>query len=98
MTLLSGIGADDDAADLGDEDLRAEEDGAVEMATLAGAGGATESWKAQIESELAFVAEMRELADASRGEPDARIDRLIDWIEREMVPGLSALPNGYERA
>jgi SNF2 family DNA or RNA helicase len=88
MTLLSGIGADDDAADLGDEELRAEEDGAVETATLAGAVGAGERWQAQIEAELAAVNEMRELAEASRAAPDARIERLIDWIGHDMVPGL----------
>jgi len=87
-TLLSGISADDDAASLGDEELRAEEDGAVEAATVAGAAGSGECWETQIEAELAAVTEMREIADASRGVSDARIDRLIDWISREMVPGL----------
>ena len=88
MTLLSGIGADDDAASLGDEELRAEEDGAVETATLAGAAGTGERWQAQIEAELTTVMEMRALAEASRGAPDARIERLIDWIAHEMVPAL----------
>jgi len=88
MTLLAGVGADDDAASLSDEDLRAEEDGAIETATLSGAGGGSERWRAQIEAELDFVMDVRGLADASRFAPDARIDRLIDWIDREMVPGL----------
>ena len=88
MTLLSGVGADDDAADLGEEELRAEEDQAVETATLAGAAGAGEEWQAQIEAELKAVAEMRRIAEASRAGPDARIVRLLDWIGREMVPGL----------
>ncbi len=88
VTLLSGVGADDDAADLGDEELRAEEDGAVEIATLAGSGGDSVRWQAQIEAELAAVGEMRKLAEASRAGPDARIVRLIDWVGREMVPGL----------
>jgi hypothetical protein len=83
MTLLAGIGADDDAADLGDEELRAEEDSAAEIATLAGSAGAGERWEAQLEAELAAVAEMRELAEASRAGPDARIRRLIDWIGNE---------------
>jgi len=34
--------------------------------------------------------DMRGLADASRSAPDARIGRLIDWINREIVPGLRA--------
>jgi hypothetical protein len=38
-TLLTGIGPDDDAADLGETELQAEEDLAAEVATLAGAGG-----------------------------------------------------------
>jgi hypothetical protein len=88
ISLLSGIGADDDAASLGDEELRAEEDGAIETATLAGIGGTGAHWQAQIEAELEEVAEMRELADANRAAPDARIKHLIGWIEHEMVPGL----------
>lgn len=88
MTLLSGLGADDDVASLEEEELRSEEDGAVEIATLAGSGGAGERWKAHIEVELTAIGEMRALAEASRAAPDARIERLIDWIGREMVPGL----------
>ena len=38
-TLISGIGADDDAASLADEELATEEDQAVEIVTLAGSGG-----------------------------------------------------------
>jgi SNF2 family DNA or RNA helicase len=90
VTLLSGVGADDDAAELGDDELRVEEDSAIEIATLAGAGGTGERWQAQIEAELAFVSELRGLAEASRAQPDARIQLLIDWIEREMVPSLRA--------
>jgi predicted nucleic acid-binding Zn-ribbon protein len=88
ISLLSGIGADDDAASLGDEELRAEEDGAIETATLAGIRGTGAHWQAQIAAELEEVAEMRELADANRAAPDARIKHLIGWIEHEMVPGL----------
>jgi hypothetical protein len=88
MTLLSGVGADDDAAELGGEDLQTEEEQAVEAATLAGAVGAGDGWQAQIAAELDAVAEMRRIAEASRAAPDARIVRLLDWIGREMVPGL----------
>jgi superfamily II DNA or RNA helicase len=87
-TLISGIGADDDAASLADEELAAEEDLAVEIVTLAGSGGDGEQWQTQIEAELAAVTEMRELADASRAAPDNRIEYLLHWIEREMVPAL----------
>ncbi len=88
MTLLSGVGADDDAAGLEEEELRAEEDDAVEMATLAGSGGNGDRWQEQIGAELDAVGEMRALADANRAAPDARINHLIDWIGRELVPGL----------
>jgi SNF2 family DNA or RNA helicase len=73
MTLLSGVGADDDAAGLEEEELRAEEDEAVEIATLAGSGGESVRWQEQIEAELDAVGEMRGLANASRSAPDARI-------------------------
>jgi SNF2 family DNA or RNA helicase len=88
LALLTGIGADDDAAGLDEEALRAEEEQAVEIATLAGAIGAGARWNRQIEDELDAVAEMRRLAEASRAEPDARIEHLIEWTAREMVPGL----------
>ena len=88
MSLLSGVGADDDAALLGEDELSAEEDQAVATATLAGASGAGEDWPAQIGAELAAVAEMRQIAEGSRADPDARIRHLIDWIGSEMVPGL----------
>jgi hypothetical protein len=89
-TLLTGVGADDDAADLGETDLQAEEDRAAEIATIAGSGGFGERWQQQIEAELAAVDEMREVADAHRSQPDARIRRLLEWIEQEMVPGLGS--------
>ena len=44
LTLLSGVGADDDAAGFEEEELKAEEDEAVEIATLAGSGGNGERW------------------------------------------------------
>jgi SNF2 family DNA or RNA helicase len=87
--LLNGVGADDDAAGLGETELQAEEDRAAEIATLAGAGGAGDHWQPQIEAELAAVDQMRGIADAYRSETDARIRRLIEWIEQEMVPGLT---------
>jgi hypothetical protein len=76
------------AAGLEEEELRAEEDEAVGIATLAGSGGDSVRWRAQIEAELDAIGEMRALADASRAAPDARINHLLDWIGREMVPGL----------
>ena len=88
LTLLTGIGADDDAAGLGDEEMRAEEDSAIEIATLAGSGGAGDRWQTQIQAELDAIEEMRGVTEANRSGPDARVRHLTDWIEREMVPGL----------
>jgi superfamily II DNA or RNA helicase len=87
--LLNGIGADDDAASLDETELQAEEEHATEIATIAGAGGSGGHWQQQIEAELAAISEMRGIADTYRSERDARIRRLIDWIEHEMVPELS---------
>src|SRR5262249_46564702 len=61
----------------------------AEIATIAGAGGSGIHWQQQIQDELAAVDEMRGIADAYRSERDARIGRLIEWIEQEIVPGLS---------
>ena len=90
LTLLTGIGADDDAAGLDDEEMQTEEDSAIEIATLAGSGGAGEQWVSQIQVELDAIGKMRRVAEANRGGPDARVRHLIDWIERELVPGSSA--------
>jgi hypothetical protein len=76
MILLAGVGADDDAAVLGEDELRAEEDQAIETATLAGFAGTGENWPAQITAELAAVGEMRRIAEAKRANPDARIRHL----------------------
>jgi SNF2 family DNA or RNA helicase len=87
--LLSGVGADDDAAALDETELQAEEDRAAEIATLAGGGGSGDYWQQQIEAELGAVEEMQRIADTHRSGPDARVRRLIEWIEQEMVPGLN---------
>ena len=60
--LITGIGSDDDEADLGGSELAAEEDAAVEAATTAGMLGAGPEWPRAIERELQAVREMRELA------------------------------------
>jgi len=86
--LLAGIDADDDAAGLDGAALDAAEDAAMEAATEAGAIGEGEAWRKHIAAEIAAVAEMRDLAEPHRHRPDAKIDRLVAWIAREVCPGL----------
>jgi SNF2 family DNA or RNA helicase len=94
-TLLAGVGRDDDEAELEEASLAAEEELAAEAATVAGATGAGELWQQAIEAELAAVAEMRAIADAHRGGPDARVVKLLGWIGAEMCPGVAAGPGRW---
>ena len=80
-------GADDEDAE-DDEDANDElQDAAMERATEAASGGTA----ALLRRELEIVARMREIADAERYQPDARINRLIDWIRQHLCPDLSTL-------
>jgi superfamily II DNA or RNA helicase len=88
QTLLAGLGRDDDEAELDEGALQAEEELAAEAATELGALGAGDAWHRSIQAELEAVAEMRGIADAHRGGPDARLKRLVDWIGQTMCPAL----------
>ncbi len=75
--------ADDDRAELSEDDVEAEEVQAIE-ATTAAAG--TPSPR-----EVDLVARMESLADRTRRLPDARVRWLVDWIRHELCPGLPPL-------
>jgi SNF2 family DNA or RNA helicase len=79
--LGSGVGADDDRAELEAEDLQREEDAQFEAATLAVAGSL-------LETEVRLLDEMTRIAEGARGLPDARIRCLVEWIREHMCPGL----------
>src|SRR5271157_5633786 len=76
-----GIDNDDDRATLSEEELQAEEDAQIEAATL----DTTPSRSAS------FAREKQLLDEMTRGQTDARVHRLIDWIRQNMCPDLPSL-------
>lgn len=72
-------GNDDEWAELSEEQLAAEEDSQFEAATLAATGSIS-----QQESQV--LDEMTRIAEEARGQPDARVRKLIEWIREKLCP------------
>ena len=81
--LREPAGADDDRAELPEEEVRAEEESQVESATAVSAivAGPTPQ-------EETLLDEMTRIAKESRGNPDPRVRYLINWIRTNMCSGL----------
>jgi len=87
--LVDGVDADDDRAEWDDAALEAEELAEVERVTKASqVGAATPEALKLFEKERALLQQMSDLADAHRGEADARVQKLLAWIKAEMCPDL----------
>ncbi len=93
--LGSGVGSDDDRAELDPEALQREEDIQFEAATLIAATRPDDK-------EMRLLDEMTRIAEEARGLPDARVRCLLDWIRQNMCPALShpgdAVPAGKPAA
>ena len=90
--LGEGVNSDDDRAALPEEDLQAEEEAQIEAASRTTAGPlATDAAKKLFAREQHLLEEMARIADAGRGLPDARVRCLVDWIRKNMCPGLPPL-------
>lgn len=90
LDLLAGaVGSDDDRATFKEGELRAEQDSQVAAASAATMGPITEPAAKQLfEREQRLLQEMTDIAEQNRCLPDARIDRLIEWIREKMCPDL----------
>lgn len=86
MLNLSAPGADDERAELSEQQIQAEDDARTEAASIASAGPAS-----GIDRERALLAEMQELAEKHRYLPDARIEWLGHWIRKNCLA-----PNGRD--
>ena len=90
LDLLSdSVDYDDERATLSEDELQAEEDAQFEAATAASAistndRNATEHWQA----EQSLLDRMTSIANSARGQVDARVRKLFEWIEANMCPGL----------
>lgn len=83
--LLTGtIDSDDDLAETPENELAALEDAAVAAATEATAGNRA---AADISREKKLLAEMESVAENGRGQPDARVQYLVEWIKKNLCPG-----------
>ena len=83
--LLTGdLDSDDDRSQLGEDELAALEDQAFAAATEATAGN---GMRADTATERALLDQMTQVAEASRGLPDARVRHLIGWIQQNLCAG-----------
>ena len=76
-------GADDERAELLEEDVEAEEDAAVQSATQHGTRDAPPS-----DEELQLLEQMSEIAERARHEADHRVRALLDWLREHVCEGL----------
>lgn len=80
--LASAPGANDDRAELTEDQVAAEEEAQTVAATIASSKGD----RGSLQREIALVDEMREIAHASRFQPDARVRWIINWIRENLCP------------
>lgn len=84
LDLLAGApDADDERADLAEEDVEREEDAQMVAATIQ-----SKTDRAALGPELALLDEMTKIARAHRYDVDTRVQRLLDWIRRNQCPDL----------
>ena len=82
--LAESAGADDDRAELPEDEVEHEEDAQMQAATRASAGGA-------LAAEIALLDEMATVAAKSRYDADVRVRHLIGWIKQNLCPDLGRL-------
>lgn len=75
--LINSIGADDDRADLAEEEIEAEENAQMKAATEQAAS-------TLMARELEILEEMTEIANAARHLPDPRIQKLAAWVRQHL--------------
>jgi ERCC4-related helicase len=81
--LLEPVGADDDRAELSEEDVASEED-----ALMAKASAATKTTAEDMSEEMRLLDEMATIAEASRYDADEKTNHLISWIRENQCPTL----------
>ncbi|MBS1972631.1 MAG: DEAD/DEAH box helicase family protein [Bdellovibrionales bacterium] len=81
--LEQGVGADDDRALSDEETLALESDAQTISASKIGLGP-----KEGIEQEIRLLEDMETLANKSRGLPDQKILKLLEWIKEHQCPEL----------
>jgi SNF2 family DNA or RNA helicase len=91
--LVGGLSNDDDRAAEPEEALAQEEDEQTAAASAASVADTSSSHAAQLFAlEEQLLDEMAEISDTSRGLPDAKVRRLLEWIGDHMLDGRSWRP------
>lgn len=86
LELLAGeIDADDDRAELTEEELAKLEDSQFEASTEATAG---DDSKADKPTEMTLLDKMQSIAEQARIHPDGRVRFLIQWMQKHMCPAI----------
>ena len=86
--LLQPPNADDERANLPEEEVRAEEEAQMEAATQESLASDDQKDEALLQKERQLLEEMAQIANRQRGLADARIKWMVDWIRQNMCPGL----------
>lgn len=81
--MVQAPGADDDDADLTEEQLREDDDAIMEKASTFFASPASDL----AQREKALLDEMTHLAEAHRGDADPRVQALIAWVKKSQLVG-----------
>ena len=86
LDLLAGeVDADDDRAELTEEELAKLEDSQFDASTEATAG---DNAKADKSAELKLLDRMQSIAEQARIHPDGRVHYLIEWMKKHMCPAI----------
>lgn len=87
--LRSAVDSDDERADQSEEELQAEQDAQIEAVSAATTVTPKDSnAKSVFEKEQKLLDRMTEIAEQARGLPDGRIKKLVEWIRKNMCPGV----------
>ncbi len=91
--LAQAAGPDDERADVPEDEVAVEEAAAIEAATAASEAGSDpgDGIDRPSERERALLTQMTEIAEASRGRPDPRIEKLVSWLRDNLCPELPPL-------
>ena len=83
--MFDGSDSDDERSQLSEEEQQSILDHEMETATAAAAGDST---AADIAREKALLDEIQAVAERGRGQADARVRYLLNWIREYMCPGI----------
>jgi SNF2 family DNA or RNA helicase len=93
--LASAPGSNDDRAELTEDQVAAEEEAQMDAATVASSAATSFGERASLQREIALVDQMREIAQACRFQPDAKVRWIVDWIRENLcteVPRIGEEP------